>query len=243
MIRRLLARLGTATDPNALTTSEGWEHYARGHRGSAPLGDEWNVPAELGVDVAPDEVVPHVDRIVIAPFLGTCNTIVEIGPGGGRFTRVLLARCRRLVAVDTSPTMLDLLRARFAGDERLACVALDGTGLGPVGDASADAVVAFDVFVHLPAWDVFSYLREIRRVLRPGGKAIVHHGNVFSALGWANFLDEIPYTVNRHKPYGAFAVMTPELMRGFVERAGLEVVGCRTDVVRRDAITFAKKPA
>jgi hypothetical protein len=80
-------------------------------------------------------------------------------------------------------------------------------------------------------------------VLRPGGKAVLHHGNVFSELGWSNFLSELPYTVDRHKPYGAFAVMTPELMRGFVERAGLEVVACRTDVVRRDAITFARKRA
>jgi hypothetical protein len=29
-------------------------------------------------------------------------------------------------------------------------------------------------------------------------------------------------------------------MRGFVERAGLAVVACRTDVVRRDAITFLR---
>jgi len=36
--------------------------------------------------------------------------------------------------------------------------------------------------------------------------------------------------------------MTPALMRGFVERAGLEVISCRTDVVRRDAISFLRAP-
>jgi hypothetical protein len=69
------------------------------------------------------------------------------------------------------------------------------------------------------------------------------HGNVFSELGWANFLGELPYTVDGHEPYGALAVMTPELMCGFLERARLDVVVCRTDVVRRDAITFAQKRA
>ena len=242
MIRRWLGRLAAGPDASGLTTSEGWEHYARAHDDAAPLGDEWNLPAELGIDVAPAEIVSHLDRTLVAPFFGTCDAIVEIGPGGGRFTAVLLPRCRRLIAADTSASMLRLVRPRFAGDDRLECVQLDGTGLGPVADGSVDAVFSFDVFVHLPQWDTFNYLREIRRVLRPGGKAIVHHGNVFSDLGWANFLDEIPYTVNRHKPFGNFAVMTPELMRGFVERAGLEVVESRTDVVRRDAIVFLRKP-
>jgi len=201
MLRAWLKRLAGDGDPNALTTSRGWERYAREHAGGAPLGDEWNRPEAIGIDVAPDEIVPHLDREVFAPFLGTCETIVEIGPGGGRWTAILLPKCRRLIAADTSASMLAMLRRRFAGDARLVCVELDGLGLAPIADASADAVFSFDVFVHLPQWDVFNYLREIRRVLRPGGKAVVHHGNVFSELGWANFVGEIPYTVDRHKPY------------------------------------------
>jgi len=240
-MRGWLRRLAGDDDPNALTTSRGWERYAQEHAGPAPLGDEWSDPAAIGMDVAADEMVAALDRDLFAPFLGTCDTIVELGPGGGRFTAVLLPTCRRLIAADTSETMLAMLRRRFAGDARLECIPLDGQGLGPIADASADAVFAFDVFVHLPHWDAFNYLREIRRVLRPGGKAVIHHGNVFSDLGWTNFLSELPYTVDRHKPYGAFAVMTPELMRGFVERAGLDVVVCRTDVVRRDAITLVRK--
>jgi len=35
--------------------------------------------------------------------------------------------------------------------------------------------------------------------------------------------------------------MTPDLMRGFVERAGLRVEACRTDVVPRDAVTLLRK--
>jgi hypothetical protein len=35
---------------------------------------------------------------------------------------------------------------------------------------------------------------------------------------------------------------TPELMRGFVSRAGLVMLDCRTDVIGRDAIAFLRKP-
>jgi hypothetical protein len=34
----------------------------------------------------------------------------------------------------------------------------------------------------------------------------------------------------------------PELMRGFVSRAGLVMVDCRTDVIGRDAIALLRKP-
>jgi hypothetical protein len=33
-----------------------------------------------------------------------------------------------------------------------------------------------------------------------------------------------------------------ELMRGFVSRAGLVMVDCRTDVIGRDAIALLRKP-
>jgi len=173
MLRAWLKRMarGALIDPGEPTTSEGWDRYARefNRRRGGHLGDEWNLPAALGVDLEPAEIVPYVMREIVEPFLGACDTMLEIGPGGGRWTAILLPRCRRLLAADTSATMLAMLRERFAGDERIEYVQLGGRDLGPVPEASVDAVFSFDVFVHLPQWDVFAYLREIHRVLRPGG--------------------------------------------------------------------------
>lgn len=227
------------------TTSEGWERYARNmiRQGGRRLGEEWNEPEVIGVDVPAPEIPQYVDRAIIGPFLGTCDVILEIGAGGGRWTERLLARGRRVIACDTSPSMFDLIRARLGNSPSLDTVLLDGRGLGPIADASVDAVFSYDVFVHLPQWDIFNYLREIHRVLRPGGKALIHHGHVLSDLGWKNFLEEIPYTVNRHKPFGNFSVMTPDLMREFAARAGLVCEALRTDIVRRDCIACLRKSA
>jgi hypothetical protein len=41
------------------------------------------VPAAIGVDVAPDEIVPHIDRNVLEPWIGRVRTLLEIGAGGG----------------------------------------------------------------------------------------------------------------------------------------------------------------
>jgi ubiquinone/menaquinone biosynthesis C-methylase UbiE len=239
--RKLLAA-GGATGRGSRTIAEGWDDYAKRHRAEPRLGDEWNDPAAKGLDVAtPEDAVPHLDRIVFAPFLGTCDVMLEIGPGAGRFTEILLPKCKRLIAVDTSETMLELLRERFPDDQRIEYIESDGNGLGPVPDDSVDGVFSYGVFVHLQHWDIFNYLAELRRVLRPGGRAIIQHSNTLSELGWQKFLGQVPRQLNRHKLPFTFTVNTPELMREFVTRAGLECVDTLTNVVRRDCITLIRK--
>ena len=63
--RRLRRLVGGLVAP---TTSQGWERYARLHTGPEPLGDEWNEPEAIGIDVAPGEIVAFLDREVFAPF-------------------------------------------------------------------------------------------------------------------------------------------------------------------------------
>lgn len=226
------------------TVAEGWEVYAQRRRSEPRLGDEWNDPETIGVDVAtPAEILPYLDRTVFGPFLETSDVILEIGPGGGRFTEILLPKCRKLIAVETSPTILQLLRRRFGDDGRIEYRLTRGLGLEGVSDSSVDAAFSYGVFVHLQHWDIFNYLEELNRVLRPGGKAIIQHSNTLSELGWELFRAEVPRQLNRHKLPFTFIVNTPELMREFVSRAGLECVDTLTDVVRRDCITLMRKPA
>lgn len=231
------------TSPKAATVAEGWDRYARRRRGEKRLGDEWNDPKEIGIDVeSPEEILPYLDRAVFSPFLGTTDVLLEIGPGGGRFTELLLPKCRRLIAVDTSSTMLELLRERFGADAPIEYRLGDGLGLGGVADSSVDAAFSYGVFVHLQHWDTYNYLRELHRVLKPGGKAVIQHANTFSELGWQVFENEVPKQLNRHKLPFTFTLNSPEIMGELARRAGLEPVESLTDVVRRDCITLLTKP-
>lgn len=237
-VKSLLLRY---SDP---TISEAWEDYARNYRGEPGkfLGDEWSDPVSRGMDASPGEFLSRIDQEIITPFLGTVNVMLEIGSGGGRFTEVLLPKCNRLIATDVSPTMIELLKKRFSNHPKIEYVLLDGSGLPQIKNNSIDAAFSYSVFVHIQHWDIYNYLMELNRVLIPGGKAVVQHANTFSELGWPQFLKDVPVSVNRHKGWGTFTPMTPEMMQEFVQRAGLRMLQCRTDVVKRDAITLIEKP-
>lgn len=229
--------------PEPVTVAQGWERYGAKRTNKRKLGVEWNKPKKMGLDLPQGEkVAPYLDRVVFGPYLGTCEVLLEIGPGGGRFTEVLLPRCDRLIALDTSETMLKLLRRRFKDTDKIEYVHGDGFGLSGVKDSSVDRAFSYGVFVHLQHWDIYNYMEELERVLVPGGKAIIQHSNTLSELGWKHFKKEVPKSLNRHKRFQTFIVNTPELMREFVTRAGLECVDTITDVVRRDCITLIRKP-
>ncbi len=236
--RKVLKRLYPLDSADNI--AQGWDRYARRHVANPGehLGDEWSLPELVGHAVPGEKVVPFLDEKVFSPFLGNCDTLLEIGAGGGRFTEVLLPKCRKLIASDTSPAMLKLLQKRFPKESKIEYLLLDGKGLSGVPSGSVDRAFSWGVFVHLQHWDIYNYIQELKRVLKPGGKAIIHHPNTFSESGWNHFLAEVPSSVNRPKQVTSFCLFTREIMKQFVERAGLTLKACLTDVVQRDGVSL-----
>lgn len=240
--RRLTGRAA----PGSSVMTE-WDWYARDYlKGRIPrgeyLGDDWNDPATIGADVPAGEVVQHLIDRVILPFLGTPSTLLEIGCGAGRFTVPLSARVPKIIAADTSPAMLQLLRSRLSPEAKVTPHLLDGRGLGGIPDHSIAAALTYDVFVHLSHQDIYGYLRELRRVLVPGGRAVIHHSNLLSDLGWRKFENDCDRHLRGLPPKGQFVVMTPELLRELATRAGLVADEMVTQVVRRDCIALLRSP-
>lgn len=91
--------------------------------------------------------------------------VLEVGPGPGELAERLASELEAVVvAVDVSPRMVELARARGV-DARLG----DVQKL-PFDDESFDCVVAAWMLYHVP--EVKRALAEISRVLRPGGRLV-----------------------------------------------------------------------
>lgn len=102
--------------------------------------------------------------------LEPADEIVEIGCGVGRMTRPLAARGRSVRALDVSERMLALAREHNPQLDNVEWILGDGSSLAPIAAASADACFSHVVFQHIPDPELtLGYVREMGRVLRPGG--------------------------------------------------------------------------
>ena len=114
--------------------------------------------------------------------------ILEIAPGHGRWSRELVPRARRLVLVDLNPSCIEFCRQRFAGQPSVEYYVNDGRSLPFLAPSTIDFAWSYDSFVHMEAPTVASYLRELARVLRPGGRAVIHHAGRRHAARSLGFL-------------------------------------------------------
>lgn len=83
----------------------------------------------LGQNFLIDEGVS--ERIVQGAGIRRGETVVEIGPGKGALTRLLLERADRVVCVEKDDTLAPALKARFAADKRLAVLHTDALTVHP----------------------------------------------------------------------------------------------------------------
>src|SRR4051812_14996667 len=108
----------------------------------------------------------------------SADRVVEIGCGVGRLTRPLAERAADVRALDVSGEMLDLARRYNESIENVTWLHGDGASLSAVETASATVCFSHVVFQHIedPAITL-GYVREIGRVLEPGGWAAFQISN------------------------------------------------------------------
>lgn len=102
--------------------------------------------------------------------------VLEIGCGKGGLLEHVEGYGHRTVGVDVDPEVLIEARTERV---RPTMVAASGASL-PFRDQRFDVIVSFDVFEHIADSD--AHLREVRRVLRPGGAYLLQTPNKWTNL-------------------------------------------------------------
>ena len=143
-----------------LDTPENWDAASRGYADK----------------VAPFIMQAFADEIVDRLDVDATTEALEVGAGSGALTETLAGRVKSLLATDFSPKMIDVLRERMkaAGATNVTCEVMDGQDLA-LGDSTFDRAACSFALMLFP--DRAKGFSELRRVLRPGGTAVVS--------GWA----------------------------------------------------------
>lgn len=102
------------------------------------------------------------------------DAVLDAGCGTGRALEPLRAAVGptgTVIGIDLTPEMLH--RARLAGRDRSGRLVLADVSRLPLTDRSLDAVFGAGLISHLP--DPAENLRELARVVRPGGRLALFH--------------------------------------------------------------------
>lgn len=114
-------------------------------------------------------------RSLIRASVQPGSSWLDLGCGSGVLTQEIL-KCdpSKVIAVDGAPTMLEHAQASMAGSflgSRVSWHLSDVSSLPFVASGSLDGVLCSSVIEYLP--DPAPSLKEMRRVLRPGGRLLI----------------------------------------------------------------------
>jgi hypothetical protein len=150
------------------------------------------------------------DRYLL-PYVNNNDCAVEIGPGGGRWTRYMFG-FKKLYVVDYYPELLAEMKRNFKRSN-LEFVKNNGTDFPGINDHSIDYLFSFGTFVHLDTDLVAEYLSNMKRILKAGANVVIHYSDKTKIMAQIN---------------DGFSDNTPERMRSLVLDAGYKI--CEEDL-------------
>jgi ubiquinone/menaquinone biosynthesis C-methylase UbiE len=194
-------------------------------------GEEWTANAAGCRGLDPSVWKRALIDSLMRKYVLDGSTVLEIGPGAGRWTEHLLEIADLVHAADISETCLAICKERFRAQANLRLHLIEGGDLSTIASDSIDCAWSYDVFVHIAPNDIDRYLEALRRVLKPGGIAVIHHSGRYGDTAQA----EIGF---RSHMDGAF-------FAHLVAKHGLELVEQNTDLPHKqgDVISVFRNPA
>lgn len=152
-------------------------------------------------------------------YLNPEHTALEIGPGGGRWTRYLLS-FDKVYAVDYHQELLDELERNFVVPH-LHTIKNNGTDFPGIESNSIDFIFSFGVFVHLDREIIDDYLRNMKSILKQGGNIVIQYSDKTKKLAQAN---------------PGFSVNNPTMMRKMVLSHGYTILEENLTILKHSSI-------
>lgn len=188
------------------------------------------------VDGSPDEEALRASGGRVAQWLKTGlaiepshRVLVEVGCGVARIGRELAPLCSEWHGVDISPNMIRIAAQRTSHLANVHLRALAESSKLPFPDATFERVYSHIVLFHMDKEDMFAYIAEFARVLKPGGLAYFDTWNLAHPFGWQRFLHEAELHGNTTpRPVNRAQFATPEEVMTYTSKAGLGIVALLT---------------
>lgn len=187
----------------------------------------FGTPLGAAIRAREEEAVYDFLGIVLEPG----HSILEVGSGTGNYTVPVARRCSEMVAIDSSPEMLQYLRKRLF-QEGISNVE---TGTGRLPDKLGVAPERFDGALLVGVLNYTEYfvesLRALVSALKPGGWIVFNVPLLTTLEGRIYALSEL---VARRRVYP----LSPADILATTEKAGLKIENTATAGLSRSGLTL-----
>ncbi len=141
------------------------------------------------------------------------DCVVELACGRGRHVPQYIELANEVILIDILDKNIEFCKERFRNISKIQYYVNNGHDLEQLASNSCSALFTYDAMVHFEMLDIFEYLKETRRVLKPGGRALFHHSN-----------NTVDYRVTFSTGIHGRNYMSKQLFAYLADRAGLEVL-------------------
>ncbi len=188
----------------------------------------WDAVAVAYDDSARARLEPFSAAAIEWAGLGPDDEVLDVACGPGTTTFLVAPRVRSVDALDFSPGMIEVLRTRAREVSNVTAAVGDGQALEfPAGRFAA----AFSMFGLVFFPDPVAALRELYRVLRPGGQVFISCWVPFTESPMMQLLGEAMRIANPPDPDAPppppLAWDSVELLAGGLREAGFSDVEVR----------------
>lgn len=174
-----------------------------------------------------------VQRALVERQIGG-GTLVDVGCGSGKLWSLVSDRFERYVGVDI------IRYAGFPADAEFSQVNLD-TGRSQLADESADVVAAVETIEHLE--NPRAFMRELIRLVKPGGWVVVTTPNQLSLLSLLTLVVKHQFQAFQKADYPAHLTALLEIdLRRIADECTLVDVGVQYSLRGRLVLTSGHYP-
>lgn len=105
------------------------------------------------------------------------ENVIELACGRGRHVPHYLQIAEHVTLVDILEENITYVKKRFADEKKISYYCNNGYNLADLETGKYTALFCYDAMVHFEMMDIYEYLKDIYRVLTPGGMVLIHHSN------------------------------------------------------------------
>lgn len=100
------------------------------------------------------------------------SNIIELACGRGRHVPHYCDKAKKITLVDILKRNIEICKKRFSDSQKIEYYQNDGFDLKELKSSEYSALFSYDAMVHFELMDIYSYLKDIYRVLVGGGQSV-----------------------------------------------------------------------